>query len=39
MGASGLLFSVENDVLKLFPALTVTQETAKEGLDILETCV
>jgi adenosylmethionine-8-amino-7-oxononanoate aminotransferase len=35
----GLLFSVENDVLKLFPALTVTQETAKEGLDILETCV
>ncbi len=36
---NGLLFSVENDVLKLFPALTVTQETAKEGLDILETCV
>jgi adenosylmethionine-8-amino-7-oxononanoate aminotransferase len=36
---SGLLFSVENDVLKLFPALTVTQETAKEGLDILETCI
>jgi hypothetical protein len=26
-------------VLKLFPALTVTQETAKEGLDILETCI
>ncbi|HEU4683320.1 MAG TPA: aspartate aminotransferase family protein [Nitrospira sp.] len=35
----GLLLSAENDVLKLFPALTVTQETAKEGLDILETCV
>ena len=33
---SGLLLSAENDVLKLFPALTVTQETAKEGLDILE---
>jgi adenosylmethionine-8-amino-7-oxononanoate aminotransferase len=36
---SGLLFSVENDVLKLFPALTVTQETAREGLDILEACL
>ena len=36
---SGLLLSAESNVLKLFPALTVTQETAKEGLDILETCV
>jgi 4-aminobutyrate aminotransferase-like enzyme len=36
---SGLLLSAENDVLKLFPALMVTQYTANEGLDILETCV
>lgn len=36
---AGLLFSVENDVLKLFPALTVEQEIAREGLDILEACL
>jgi 4-aminobutyrate aminotransferase-like enzyme len=35
---AGLLFSVENDVLKLFPALTSEQETAEEGLAILEAC-
>jgi adenosylmethionine-8-amino-7-oxononanoate aminotransferase len=36
---AGLLFSVENDVLKLFPALTVEQKIAQEGLDILEACL
>jgi 4-aminobutyrate aminotransferase-like enzyme len=36
---AGLLFSVENDVLKLFPPLTVEQETTREGLDILEACL
>ena len=38
-GQAGLLFSVENNVLKLFPALTVEQEIAREGLDILEACL
>ena len=32
-------FSVEHDVLKLFPALTAEQETVREGLDILEACL
>jgi 4-aminobutyrate aminotransferase-like enzyme len=33
---NGLLVSAEDDVLMLFPALTITRETAERGLDILE---
>lgn len=33
---NGLLISVEEDVLMLFPALTTTRETAERGLDIFE---
>lgn len=32
----GLLISTEDDVLMLFPALTIERETAERGLDILE---
>ena len=32
----GLLVSAEEDVLMLFPALTITRETAERGLDIFE---
>ena len=33
---NGLLVSAEENVLMLFPALTITRQTAKRGLDILE---
>jgi 4-aminobutyrate aminotransferase-like enzyme len=33
---NGLLISAEEDVLMLFPALTITRETAQRGLDIFE---
>ena len=33
---NGLLVSAEEDVLMLFPALTITRETAERGLDIFE---
>jgi 4-aminobutyrate aminotransferase-like enzyme len=33
---NGLLISTEEDVLMLFPALTITRQTAKRGLDIFE---
>lgn len=33
---NGLLISAEDDVLMLFPALTITRETAERGLDIFE---
>ena len=33
---NGLLISAEEDLLMLFPALTVTRETAEHGLDIFE---
>jgi adenosylmethionine-8-amino-7-oxononanoate aminotransferase len=33
---NGLLVSAEEDVLMLFPALTITRQTAERGLDILE---
>jgi acetylornithine/succinyldiaminopimelate/putrescine aminotransferase len=33
---NGLLVSAEEDVLMLFPALTITHQTAERGLDILE---
>jgi acetylornithine/succinyldiaminopimelate/putrescine aminotransferase len=33
---SGLLVSAEEDVIMLFPALTITRQTAERGLDIFE---
>jgi acetylornithine/succinyldiaminopimelate/putrescine aminotransferase len=36
---NGLLISVEEDVLMLFPALTINRQTAQCGLDILEKSV
>jgi acetylornithine/succinyldiaminopimelate/putrescine aminotransferase len=33
---SGLLVSAEDDVIMLFPALTITRQTAQRGLDIFE---
>ena len=33
---NGLLVSAEADVLMLFPALTITRQTAERGLDIFE---
>jgi len=33
---NGLLVSAEDDVLMLFPALTITRQTAQRGLDIFE---
>ena len=33
---NGLLVSPEEDVLMLFPALTLTRQTAQRGLDIFE---
>ena len=33
---NGLLVSAEDDVLMLFPALTITRQTAERGLDIFE---
>lgn len=37
---NGLLFSdFDVNAATIFPALTIDQETAKEGLDILESCV
>jgi acetylornithine/succinyldiaminopimelate/putrescine aminotransferase len=33
---NGLLVSAEEDVLMLFPALTITRQTARRGLDIFE---
>jgi acetylornithine/succinyldiaminopimelate/putrescine aminotransferase len=33
---NGLLVSAEEDVLMLFPALTITRRTAERGLDIFE---
>jgi 4-aminobutyrate aminotransferase-like enzyme len=33
---NGLLISAEEDVLMLFPALTISRETAQRGLDIFE---
>jgi 4-aminobutyrate aminotransferase-like enzyme len=36
---NGLLVSAEEDVLMLFPALTITRETAERGLDIFETSI
>lgn len=33
---NGLLISAEDDVLMLFPALTIARETAERGLDIFE---
>src|SRR5204862_3955471 len=33
---NGLLVSAEENVLMLFPALTITRQTAKRGLDIFE---
>ena len=32
----GLLVSAEEDVLMLFPALTITRQIAERGLDIFE---
>jgi acetylornithine/succinyldiaminopimelate/putrescine aminotransferase len=36
---NGLLVSAEEDVLMLFPALTITRQTAERGLDIFERCL
>lgn len=36
---NGLLVSAEEDILMLFPALTITRETAERGLDIFERSV
>ena len=33
---NGLLVSAEEGILMLFPALTITRQTAQRGLDILE---
>jgi adenosylmethionine-8-amino-7-oxononanoate aminotransferase len=33
---NGLLVSAEEDILMLFPALTITRQTAQRGLDIFE---
>ena len=33
---NGLLVSAEEDVLMIFPALTITRQTAQRGLDIFE---
>jgi acetylornithine/succinyldiaminopimelate/putrescine aminotransferase len=33
---NGLLVSAEEDVLMLFPALTITHQTAQRGLDLFE---
>jgi len=33
---NGLLVSAEEDLLMLFPALTITRQTAQRGLDIFE---
>jgi acetylornithine/succinyldiaminopimelate/putrescine aminotransferase len=33
---NGLLVSAEEDLLMLFPALTITRQTAERGLDIFE---
>jgi 4-aminobutyrate aminotransferase-like enzyme len=33
---NGLLISAEEDILMLFPALTITRQTAERGLDIFE---
>ena len=33
---NGLLISAEEEILMLFPALTITRQTAQRGLDILE---
>jgi acetylornithine/succinyldiaminopimelate/putrescine aminotransferase len=33
---NGLLVSAEEDVLMLFPAPTITRQTAQRGLDIFE---
>ena len=33
---NGLLVSAEEDVIMIFPALTITRETAERGLDIFE---
>lgn len=35
----GLLVSAEDDLLMLFPALTITGPIARRGLDIFETCL
>ncbi|MEA3189563.1 MAG: acetylornithine/N-succinyldiaminopimelate aminotransferase [Thermoplasmata archaeon] len=35
----GLLVKADDDVLQMFPALTIDQETADGGLDILERCL
>ena len=32
----GLLVSAEDDVLMIFPALTITRQTAERGLDLFE---
>lgn len=37
---AGLLVSAEEDnLLTLFPALTIDREVVRQGLDILEACV
>jgi acetylornithine/N-succinyldiaminopimelate aminotransferase len=36
---NGLLISAEEDVLMLFPALTISRRTAARGLDIFEKCL
>ena len=33
---NGLLVSAEEDILMLFPALTITRRTAERGLDLFE---
>ena len=33
---NGLLVSAEEDVIMIFPALTITRQTAERGLDIFE---
>jgi acetylornithine/succinyldiaminopimelate/putrescine aminotransferase len=36
---AGLLLEVDDDTLTLFPALTISRRTVREGLDILEHCL
>jgi 4-aminobutyrate aminotransferase-like enzyme len=36
---NGLLVSAEEDILMLFPALTISRQTAQRGLDIFEKCL
>ena len=36
---AGLLLSVDDDTVTVFPALTISRRTALEGLDILERCI